>query len=179
MRSKVQVSPGVLLLLPAALLLLPIRWTLAWILAVSLHEMGHYLALRLCKIPIYALRLTPLGILMDTGQMQRRETVLCALAGPVFALLFTVLSPVMPGTAVCILFQSLYNLLPLYPLDGGRALRAVLSKLFPVRTAYYIEGIVLTVVAAVGVYVFYILKLGIIPTLLLLAIFAQKFLANR
>lgn len=176
---RVQVSPGIFLLLPAALLLLPLRWVLAWLLAVTIHETGHYLALRLCRIPIYALRLTPIGITMHTGALQGRDTVLCALAGPLFALLFTVLSPVLPCTAVCALFQSLFNLLPVYPLDGGRALRAMLSKLLPAHTAYCFEQIILSVVASICLYLFHILRLGVAPALLFVLIFAQKFLANR
>ena len=179
MPGKVQVSPGLFLLLPAALLLLPLRWVLAWILAVTIHETGHYIALRLCKIPIYGLHISPLGVSMQTGDLQGRETLLCTLAGPLFAMMFTVLSPVLPRTALCIFFQSIFNLLPVYPLDGGRALRVFLFKFLPVRTAYCIEGVILSIISVGAMYIFYILKIGIIPTLLLVVLFAQKFLANR
>ncbi len=179
MPGKVQVSAGVFLLLPAAILLLPLRWVLAWVLAVCIHESGHYFALRLCKVPIFGLRLSPLGVTMATGELQGRETVFCALAGPLFALIFTVLSPVLPCTAACILFQSLYNLLPIYPLDGGRALRTILNLLLPTRWVSYIELAVLCLTALGFLYVFYFFRLGIAPTLLIGVIFMQKFLANR
>lgn len=178
MRSKVEISTGMFLFLPAAILLLPLNWLLAWLLAICIHESGHYLALRLCKVPIFGLRLSPLGVTMATGDLQGRETVLCALAGPFFALLFTVLSPVLPCTAVCILFQSLYNLLPIFPLDGGRALRVILCRLLSPIWARRIEMAVLALVATAILHLLRILRLGVVPIMLILLIFAQKFLAN-
>ena len=179
MPGKVQVSPIVFLLLPAALLLLPLRWVLAWILAVMIHETGHYIALRLCAIPIYGLHISPLGVLLQIGDLQGRETFICALAGPLCALLFTVLSPIMPRVAVCIFFQSMFNLLPIYPLDGGRALRAILLKFLSVRTVLQIEWFLITLVSAVMILGFHLLKMDVVPIVLIVVIFAQKFLANR
>ncbi len=179
MRSRVRVSAGIYLTLAVALLLLPLRWVMAWLLAVTIHETGHYVALRLCKIPIFAIEISPLGVTMHTGDLQGKETVFCALAGPFFALLFTALSSVLPCTAVCILFQSLYNLLPVCPLDGGRALRAILCRLLPSPWVGYIESGILCLTALVFLYLFYFFRLGIVPALLTGVIFAQKFLANR
>lgn len=179
MRGKVEIAPFTYILLPAALLLLPLRWVLAWVLAISIHETGHYLALRLCKVPVYGLRLSPLGVTMQVGDLQGRETVLCALAGPLFALMFTVLSPIMPCTAVCIFFQSLFNLLPVYPLDGGRALRVILCKWLPFGAVKGAELLLLSLIAAFCFLLFYKLRLGLGASMLLLLIFTQKLLANR
>ena len=176
--GRVQISTGIYFFLPAAILLLPLRWLLGWTFAVCIHELGHYLALRICEVPIFGLRLSPMGVTMETGDLERLEIIFCALAGPLFALLFTVLSPVLPCTAVCILFQSLYNLLPIYPLDGGRAMRAILSRFLSDRWVGWAEIGILSILALVFLRLFYILRLGIVPTLLILTIFAQKFLAN-
>jgi len=176
---KVEISTGVFLLLPAALLLLPFRWVLAFLLAITIHETGHYVALRLCKLPIFALEITPLGVTMQTCEMQGRETVLCALAGPLFALSFTVFSKIIPCTAVCILIQSLFNLLPIYPLDGGRVLRVMLRKLFSDdRKAMCCERWILCLTGIFCLYVLYQLRFGIVCTLLAGVFFVQKCLAK-
>ena len=178
MPGKVQISTGTYIILPAAILLLPLRWVLAWTLASGIHELGHYIALRLCKIPIFGLCLSPFGAKMEVGELQSREAVFCALAGPIFALMFTVLSAVLPCTAVCILFQSLYNLLPIYPLDGGRALRAIFSLLLPNTWVRPIETAIVAIIAVAFLHLFYILHLGKLSVMLILMFFVQKFLAN-
>ena len=127
MEHKLAISPYVYIMLPAALLVLPIPWALGWCIAVFVHELGHYIALRLCRVPICLIEITPFGICMHTGQMSGGETLLCALAGPLFGLLLLGLSSYMPYTALCAFLQSLFNLLPIYPMDGGRALRASLG----------------------------------------------------
>ena len=53
--------------------------------------------------------------------------LLCALAGPFGSLLLALLLRHVPELAICGLIQGVYNLLPLYPLDGGRALRCLFS----------------------------------------------------
>lgn len=178
MPGKVQISTGVYLFLPAAILLLPLRWLLGWILAVCIHETGHYLGLRICKVPVFGLHLSPLGVTMKTGDLERGETVFCALAGPLFALLFTPLSSLLPCTVLCILVQSIYNLLPIYPLDGGRALRAILGSLFPDPWINGIETGIFLLLASAFLYFFSILRLGILPTVFFFTFFLQKFLAN-
>ena len=178
MPGKLQISTGVYIFLPAAILLLPLRWLLGWTFAVCIHELGHYLALRICKVPIFGLRLSPMGVTMETGDLERWETIFCALSGPLFALIFISLSSLLPCTVLCILFQSIYNLLPVYPLDGGRVLRAMLCMLLPDPWCHRIEMGILLLVAAIFLHIFSILGLSILPSALVLIFFLQKFLAN-
>ena len=119
------------IVLPAAMLLLPLRWVLAWIMDVAVHEFGHYIALKMCHVPVYAIEIAPTGIKMATGELRGREALLCALAGPIFGLSLTLFAKFIPCTAFCSFLQGMFNLLPIYPLDGGRSLRAVLQKLCP------------------------------------------------
>ena len=180
MEHKLAISPYVYIMLPAALLVLPIPWALGWCIAVFVHELGHYIALRLCRVPICLIEITPFGIRMHTGQMSGGETLLCALAGPLFGLLLLGLSSYMPYTALCAFLQSLFNLLPIYPMDGGRALRAILG-IFRAGEGVFnaVERILLFFTVWVLTLVIWRLQLGILPCACIGGIFSQKFLANH
>ncbi len=176
MRGKMTVSPAMFLLLPAAMLLLPLRWVMAWTLAVAVHEWGHYIALKLCRVPVFALTISPTGVRMATGELQGREALLCALAGPIAGFSLILFSRFLPCTAFCGWLQGMFNLLPIYPLDGGRALRAVLCKIC--RNPQRIEkGIAIAFAIVVVILGFYV-RIGVLPLVVILFIFLQKFLAN-
>lgn len=180
MQGKFSLSPGACILFASALLLLPLRWVLGWLLATSLHELGHYIALRLLGVPIRAMEISFGGMRMHTGPLGDREEVICALSGPAsgFALVF--LARLLPCTALCAFCQSLFNLLPIYPLDGGRVLRGLLGKICKgERLVYKIEqGVTLTVFACLIVISLHF-PFGGVGIVLVFWIFAQNVLANK
>lgn len=100
------------------------------VLSAALHEAAHLAMLRLCRVPVEGIRLTLTGAVIQTGAMAYGQEALCAAAGPCMnmglALLFHRLWP-----ALCLMSTLLaaYNLLPVYPLDGGRLVRALLLRL--------------------------------------------------
>ena len=110
------------------LLFVPFRWILGWILAVECHELGHYIALRLFQIPVYNIRFGISGAVMETAPMGSAEEVICTAAGPFAGFLLVLLWDFLPIPSKCAMIHSLYNLLPIYPLDGGRILYCILRK---------------------------------------------------
>ena len=113
-------------MLALMLLLLPLPWVIACVLATLVHEMCHAAAILCMGGQIYSLRLGSGGIRMETDSMTSGRELISTLAGPMGSALLILLAPWMPRTAVCGAVHCLYNLLPLFPLDGGRVLRSLL-----------------------------------------------------
>ena len=109
---------------------------MAFTLAAGCHELGHLLVLALLRKRIYGLSLGVFGAVIETASLGYVEEAICAAAGPVmnFLLFFFCLHNWFIF-AFCNLVLLVYNLLPLYPLDGGRAFRALLLLLLPERVA--------------------------------------------
>lgn len=138
MERPFRIEGAIFLFAAAALLILPPDWLAASFLGVLIHELCHYLSLRLLRIPVYEIKLTISGCEMRTAPMRSWEEAMCAAAGPAGSLCLVVLYRIFPLLAICGLIQGLYNLLPMYPLDGGRILRAFAGE----RMSRIISGIV-------------------------------------
>ncbi len=106
------------------LLLIPLRWVLGMVLTALIHELGHIAAIRLTRGTIHALELSAGGARIVTGPMEPGQELLCALAGPLAGGCVMLLWRCFPEAALAALMQTTFNLLPIYPLDGGRAIRA-------------------------------------------------------
>ena len=103
---------------------------------VVLHELGHALAARHYGIPTQAITLYPIGGVarMQAGRFTPNQEIVVAAAGPAvnFALagatVFFTPTPLLQLFLTYNLGLGLFNLLPAFPMDGGRILRAVLSR---------------------------------------------------
>lgn len=161
---RISVMSEMLLVLAMLLLLLPLQWVFAWFGAVAFHEACHYGALRLCGNRVFRIKLTLSGAFMETEALTRGKGFFCALAGPVGGLLLLFLAGWFPRLAICGLFQSAYNLLPIFPLDGGRALRCALgTTTVGERVCRILEWCVLLAIGSFGIYASIFLKLGMMP----------------
>ena len=118
---------GALLMAVLMVLLLPLRWLLGALIAALIHEAGHYTAVRLMGGSVHRLSLKPSGAVMEASGLTAYSKFLCTLAGPLAGLLPLLVFRYFPVIAICGAVQSLFNILPIYPLDGGKMLRQIVS----------------------------------------------------
>lgn len=122
---KPDISWGPYLIAAAGVLLLPLNWLLSAVTAAFIHECGHVAALKLCGVRIFAIRIGACGAKITTEPMGPIQELVCAAAGPLCSLLLVLLVKVAPVLAMIGFFQGVFNLLPIFPMDGGRMLMAL------------------------------------------------------
>lgn len=122
--GRVETDGGFWLQLGLMLLLFPFRVLAGVLLAALIHECGHLVAIRLSRGEVRRIELHAGGVRIVTAPMEPKQELLCALAGPAAGALTLFAWRAFPELAVAGLFQTAFNLLPVYPLDGGRAWRS-------------------------------------------------------
>ena len=183
---NIQISGAILLSCALMLLVLPIQWVAAVLIAAFWHELCHILAVRLCGGRIYHVNIGDGGTIMESRAMTPGREVICVLAGPLGSLLLLTFVTWFPRTALCGCFQGLYNLIPVYPLDGGRALQTVVFAFLPQERAESLcTGIAYAVTALIielAIAGTFVMDLGAFPLLLagflLFRMKREKLLAN-
>ncbi len=166
-QTKSGISGSACLMLAMLLLLFPLQWILAAALAAVFHEICHWTAIFLCTGKSVPVRFFTFGARMPLPPMSRLQEALCALAGPLGGLCLLLFARWLPRTAICAAFQSFYNLLPIYPMDGGRALDCLLSLLLPppavAGICRHAEKLALAALILLGIYAWFGLSLGPMP----------------
>jgi len=140
MPRRLDVGPGWAAVTALLCWLCPWRVFAAFLAAALCHEAGHAAALCALGVRIDGISLRAGGAVLRTGPMDYRRELLCALAGPAANLLALALRRVWPDFCLVGLGLAAFNLLPVFPLDGGRALRAALLLVFPEHAARAISA---------------------------------------
>ncbi len=166
-KCPIRVRPSVYICLSVLLLLIPVRWLFAWVIAAAFHELCHYCVLTLFHRRVLGLQIGIGGAIMETDELGKTEEFISSLAGPAGGLILLMFAKWFPRLAICGWCQSVYNLIPIYPLDGGRALRCILRHFLedPLanKVSAVIEDILLCLFAMFGIYLWTSLNLGPIP----------------
>jgi Zn-dependent protease len=131
---------------------------------VTLHELGHSIAAQRFGIPVREIVLLPLGgvALLSQNPTKAWHELVIAAAGPLVNVVITIILFLATGTAAAFgsldgsalqqnappslttlllwllqanAFLVVFNLIPAFPLDGGRMLRALLAMVMPYQRA--------------------------------------------
>ena len=163
------ISPGTYFYLALLVLLLPLQWLFAMAVSAAVHELGHLLAMVLLKLPIQGISIFPTGVRIRTQPLNDKQELICAAAGPMCGACMIFLAEWFPGLALVSAFHSLYNLLPVYPADGGRILCCLSNLLLPGRITDTLTQAVqwgtVCLVLLLGGYAAFVLHLGLLPLL--------------
>ena len=170
---KIGISGGACVLLAFSLLVLPVRWILAALVAAVFHEVCHAVAVFLCGGKLQSVTVGRVGAVMTASPMTNPRKFISTMAGPVGSALLVFVMPWLPRVAFCSAVYCMYNLLPIYPLDGGRALRCLTGRLSPSvqkKVCGWTENVCLGLLFVGAIYLTVWLDLGITPLILATAL---------
>lgn len=128
---------------------------IAFLLFSLLHEIGHYLAAYYFQFDIQYIMVLPFGAFLslhDFGKHQVKEEIIMLVSGPLVNVLFVIVFYFLKQRYLLIinLFICLFNLLPIYPLDGSKLLHLILSYFVDYRKAFQIQIKISLFVIAMG-----------------------------
>lgn len=122
-KTKIQVESGFFILSALYLLALPLGAANGMIVAAVIHEAAHLFICLLCRGKIQKIIFGVFGIQIQAVLLSRRCGIAATAAGPLVSLSLAVLYKSNPQVALWGVIQGVLNLLPVYPLDGGRLVR--------------------------------------------------------
>ena len=164
--KRISGSAGFYLLLAGMMLFVPLSWIIAAV-AAAVHELGHFLAIWILTGQKIWPKPYTFSARMPLPEMSVGRELLCALAGPAAGLCLLLLARWLPRIAACALVQSAFNLLPMWPLDGGRVLACLMDLLLQPPTAQRfcrcVANTVRGILVVAAVFAAFRLKLGILP----------------
>jgi len=155
LKTKFKISP-LFVILAAFMIFFGQSFSLVYYFAaVVIHELCHAEVAKRRGYRLNEIKLMPYGASLNGNAyaLRVRDEIIIALAGPLVNLILAVVGVafwwIWPITYVYTevfvmanIFTALFNLLPLFPLDGGRILLAALSIKFKRQKAYKVLRII-------------------------------------
>ena len=137
---KVRIDPFVYPVWAFLVLAVPFRALCGWLVAALCHEMGHIIAQYAFGGRMRGIHIHPMGAVIEGEDLGACGNIICVLAGPAAGAVPMMLMRSFPECAIFSFLLTMYNLIPLYPLDGGRALHLLGEKSCVMRVLSVLAG---------------------------------------
>lgn len=133
------------------LLIVPVNMFINILIGVLLHEIAHIYVAKKLNYRVGSITIDILYGSAEVGHISdHKDSILVSAAGPVSNLLLLLLSSILNYLVPNSFFETmievnfflfLFNILPIYPLDGGRITKSLLSMFFGNRKGMFYNGI--------------------------------------
>ena len=146
--KKISIHPFTIILWIWMFFVLGVLPALNYFFAILIHELGHYYTAKKLDYKLSKFSFSPYGVSLSyyNQTLENGDEIKVAVAGPIanLASAFCVVSLwwIFPNTyffsesfVYISVLLALVNLLPAYPLDGGRMFICITSKFFSEKTA--------------------------------------------
>ena len=147
-----------------------------------IHEIGHLIAGLILKLKPKLIKITPFGLSItfegygkEVHKNINKKRILIALAGPLTNIILVFIFILIPDWKIILskeiliysnLIIALFNLMPIYPLDGGRILENILklknSNIKSIEITNKVSNIlVISLTILASIFVFYIKNIAV------------------
>lgn len=99
-------------------------------LFVLMHELSHILVALILKVDVKEIELLPIGINAKyENKISLIRELIISFSGPIASIIFSIIfeNETFVFMNICI---AIFNLIPIYPLDGGRIVQSTLKMIF-------------------------------------------------
>lgn len=131
-KDRIKISAGAIVLGAAIYFLLDLETTLALLVPIVIHELGHLTVMQALRLSAHAMRVTVKGLQLEYGgYVSFAGLIAAAASGPAAGIIYAFAASWLGNryandylllSAGISTVLSLFNLLPVLPLDGGRIL---------------------------------------------------------
>lgn len=131
------------------------KFYVSFMLVLLIHELGHIIISIIFKWQIKKIVVLPLGLLLKFSNTLNKpliEELIIALSGIVFQLIFVFFihnKYIVLSSNIILIF----NILPIYPLDGSKVINIILNKITNFKTSYFLTLFIsfITIIISIGI----------------------------